>query len=337
MDMILNPMRSAEQSIRYPDETIVPTGVVSLQDSVSYQVGSIVGGVAGTVQATLRWKVVNDDPASALNELPIVSPKPLGTLGGNVPYAQQAQWLPLSAVDRTLACGIRLRVVGLPPAAFMPSGTVYFLQYQNSEYTDLLASLSGLAGESAARAAVAAKKGFSCTVNEVSKTDGVLLPYLPQGPMSFVFSDTGSAVATGAGMAGGAPSTVVSANGGVLIVGFGLQDGMELRFDFGHIIEYIPRAVAAGLVATAVQPPSAVLRDGISTGAAMIQQHLGGATTLSSIARVVVGGASAAAAAVARGVVASTPGAPLIARGLSAAAESLGAPAWLRSALATLT
>jgi len=68
------------------------------------------------------------------------------------------------------------------------------------------------------------------TVNELSKLDGVILPFLPQGPMSFVFSDKDSlpAAAAGTSVSG---STVVSANPVLLIVGYGLEAGLKLRFD----------------------------------------------------------------------------------------------------------
>lgn len=339
MEMILDPLRSTERAIRYPDETIVPTGLVSLQDSLTHVSGPVLGGVPNTFYTDMKWKVVDDDPATGVDDQPICTPTQLGAPRARTRFNQQSQWLALSSVDRTLACAIRARVVGLPPATFLPSGTLYFIQYQNVEYLDLVTSLA-VAGESAARAAIAAKKGFTCTVNEISKTDGVTLPFLPQGPMSFVFSDSNTSAAASAGvgsLVNPVRSSVVSANGGIIIVGFGLQDGVTLRLDYGSIIEYIPRATAAGLVQTAVQPPSSAMRDSISTGAAMIQQTISGATSLSSISRVVAGGAMSAAAQVARGVIAGVPGGPLVMGGLSAAAEGLGAPTWLRSALAALT
>lgn len=340
MEMILDPHRSADQACRYPDETIVPTGIVSLQDSISWQVPAPTGSeVAGTVYTALKWKTTtNDATTPTINEFPISVPSLLDTsktpqtLGAQA-YEQQNSWLNLSSVDRSLALGIRVRLIGLPNSTFLPSGTLYFLQYQNSELLDLYSGLV-TAGESVARACVSAKKGFSCTVNELSKTDGVTVPYLPQGPMSFVFSDSRTSAAVNAGLY--TPSTVVSANGGVLVVGFGLQEGQSLRIDYGHVIEYIPRAQAAGLIQTAVQPPSSAMRDAISTGAAAIQQTISGATNLSSIARVVAGGAMAAATSVARGVVAGFPGGPGVIRGLGAMAEGLGAPSWLRSAIGAL-
>lgn len=339
MEMILDPHRSTENAVRYPDETIVPTGLVSLQDSITYTVPAEEVGTVGTFRTLLRWKVIDDDVASSYSENPILSPIPIGATshtGGTRTYTQQSNWLPLSAVDRTLACGIRLRMVGLPTSTFMPSGTVYFLQYQNVELSDFNAGLI-TDGESYARAAVAAKKGFSCTINELSKTEGVTVPYLPQGPMSFVFSDSNTAASAIAGIVGaGVSSTVVSANGGVMVVGFGLQPGSILRFDYGHVIEYVPRAKAAGLIQTAVQPPSSAMRDSISHGAAMVQQTISGATSLSSIAKVVAGGAMQAAAAVAKSVVASVPGGSAVVRGLAGMAEGLGAPSWLKSALNAL-
>lgn len=341
MEMILDPHRSAEDACRYPDETIVPTALVSLQDSITYSVPATtsVTQVSGTLITALKWKVTKDDSGTeTISELPITRPQLMDTSfnplqDSNQAYTQQGPWLTLSSTDRTLAAGIRIRTVGLPVSTFMPSGTVYFIQYQNQEIKDLVFGLSGQ-GESVARAAVAAKKGFSMTVNELSRTEGVTIPYLPQGPMSFVFSDSGTSAAANAGAY--TASTVVSANGGLLIAAFGLQVGQSLRLDYGHVIEYIPRSTAAGLIQTAVQPPSSSMRDSISAGAAMIQQNISGATSLSSIAQVVAGGALTAAANVAKGVVNSIPGGQALASGAHALAKGLGAPSWLTSALNSL-
>jgi len=93
--------------------------------------------------------------------------------------------------------GIRTRLVGLPTSTFLPSGTLYFLRIQEAELSATLAALD--VSETAAIQAVTAGKGFSMTVNELSKLDGVILPFLPQGPMSFVFSDNNSVAAAAAG------------------------------------------------------------------------------------------------------------------------------------------
>jgi len=320
--MVLDP-HSKDKGARYPDETIVPTGLNHLAASASYTIPD--GG--STFVTGLRWKCSRDTPGGA-DTAPILTAAPTYGSGDWSEYGTpQTTWASLSAVDRTLAAGIRVRLVGLPTSTFLPAGTVYFLQLQSIELGSLPLT------EAAAIQAVTAGKGFSCTVNELSKTDGITLPYLPQGPMSFVFSDTDSEAPVTAGST--STSTVVSANGFLFVIGFGLQAGQTLRFDYAHHIEYIPRSIAAGIVATRVEPPSAELRDAISRGAQAIQSSLAGATSASKVQRLVDGGASAILplAKVAMNMV---PGGRLLAAGGAALSSSLGGPSWLTSALSAL-
>lgn len=331
--MIIDP-HSKEKGCRYPDETIVPTGMVHLSSQVTFTVPDFATappGFAGSFYTALRWKVDEDDPSSVIDTDPILAPRQLGTAGPD-PWqtygAPQSTWVALSAIDRTLACGIRVRLVALPTATFLPSGTLYFLQLQNVDTRDTNYSV-----EATCIQAVTAGKGFSMTVNELSKTDGVTLPYLPQGPMSFVFSDSNSEAAVTAGLGAGAPSTVVSANGTLYVFGFGLQAGMSLRVDFAHHVEYIPKAVAAGLVSTKVESPSSTSRDAISRGAQSIQSALAGATSAGPIRSLVTGGGLDALSGIARAAIGMIPGAAPVLGAAKAMAGSFGAPPWLKSAL----
>jgi len=331
--MVMDPM-AKDKASRYPDETIIPTGMVHLASQNTYTVPT----GSSTVMTALRWKCDLDNDASAANTSPIIVAQPIttGPVLSLTDYGNpQKTWAALSSIDRTLACGIRVRVVALPPATYLPSGTLYFIQMQSME------PLATFALESACIQAVTAGKGFSVTVNELSKTDGITLPYLPQGPMSFVFSDTNAEapVLAGGGNAlpgGSLPSTVVSANGSIGVFGYGLQEAMSLRFDYAHHIEYIPLAGAAGLVQTKVEPPSSQARDAISRGAQVIQQSLAGATNASSVAGLVTGGGTAVLQSVARAAVGLIPGASQVIGVAKTAAASLGAPAWLKSALGFL-
>lgn len=294
MGMVLNPHQSTDATdlCRYPDETIIPTSLVSLQDSLTWtqSTGPTAGSVAGSFVTALRWKCSGDDATYTINGSPILTPTNLisniNTFANTWQnYVQQSQWLGLSAIDRTLATGIRVRFMSLGLNTFMPAGTLYFIQYQNNELTGLLSQLSAAGGEATARALVAARRGFAVTCNEISKTSGVTIPYLPQGPMSFVFSDSGkeTAAVAGEGSFSGLsipPSSILSANGGVLVVGFGLNDGCSMRLDYGHIIEYVPTVLGAGLVQTGVQQPSSTFRDAISTAAGLVQKELAGSTSL---------------------------------------------------------
>lgn len=331
--MLMDP-QAKDKGVRYPDETIVPTSLVHLASSVTWEVPA----GANTVAAGLRWKC-SQDSAGGLDVDPIFPPIDIPSITGTTAWVDygtpQTTWSSLSAVDRSLALGIRVRVVGLPTSTFLPSGTLYFLQMQMSEFGGLISSTGT---EQDAIQAVLAGKGFSITVNELSKMDGVTLPYLPQGPMSYVFSDTNSEApaSAGAGAAGAPASTVVSANGLLWIVGFGLQPGQTLRFDYAHHIEYIPRVTAAGLVATRVEAPDQSVREAISRGSQVVQSSLAGATSATNIKPLITGGAAGVIGSVAKAAVGMIPGGSLLVGGASMAAEALGAPQWLKSAIATL-
>jgi hypothetical protein len=319
--MVLDP-HSKDKGCRYPDETIVPTGLVHLAYSNTYTVAN----GESTLRTYLRWKC-DIDNAGGVNTSPILLPDAVGAAFNSVDYGSpQTTWSNLSSIDRTLAAGIRVRLIGLPTSTFMPSGTIYFIQLQNVE--------AEIADEASAIQAVTAGKGFSVTVNELSKTDGVTLPYLPQGPMSFVFSDTNADAPVTAGVS--SASTVVSANGFLYVVAFGLQSGQSFRIDYAHHIEYIPRATAAGLVATRVEPPSSEFRDAISRGAQAVQSTLAGATSMAA-GRSVTNGGEGIIGQLAKTAVGMIPGGPLLAKGASMLSSTLGAPAWLTSALASLS
>jgi len=322
--MVMDP-HSKDKGCRYPDETIVPTGLVHLASSLTYTVDA--NAATNGFGSGLVWKCDIDNTGGA-DTSPIWPPGAVGHAPGYVNYGSpQTTWANLSATDRTLAAGIRVRLIGLPTSTFMPSGTIYFLQMQAIERN------SPPTTESAAIQAVTAGKGFSVTVNELSKSDGVCIPYLPQGPMSFVFSDTNAEAPVTAG--GETASTVVSANGYLWVVAFGCQEGQSFRFDYAHHIEYIPRATAAGLIATRIEPPSSGLRDAISRGAQSVQSNLAGATSMSQVRQLTDGGASVLGQ-LAKVAVGMVPGGSLIAKGASVIADSAGAPAWLSSALRAL-
>lgn len=330
--MVIDPLDKGKAE-RYPDETIVPTGLVHFTSSTTY----VVPEGSTTLSTALRWKCAQDEVGGP-NTAPIypvtdISHGPLGV--GNDDWTDygtpQQTWIQINAVDRTLATGIRLRVVGLPTATFLPSGTLYFLQVQNRELW------SAYSTESICIQAVTAGKGFSMTLNELSKSDGVTLPYLPQGPMSFVFSDNSAEAAVLAGrLVGGVNSTVVSANGALIVVGFGLQAGTTVRVDYAHHIEYIPRPQAAGLIETKVELPSSAARDAISRGVQLVQEHLAGSTALGKVAPVVTGGGAGIVQSLTRAAVGLIPGAGAIVGVAKSAADALGAPPWLKTAMSFL-
>jgi hypothetical protein len=328
--MLLDPF-SVSKGHRYPDETIVPTALVNLRRSDTYTVGA-----GGTVGTALHWKL-----RAATGGVYVGTVAPPGTsfsageaAGVVSDYGTaQSSWSALTTVDRTLACGVRVRLVGLPTSTFLPSGTLYFLQIQSLEYTGATFDT-----EAECIQAVTARRGFSITANELSKMDGAIAPYLPQGPMSFVFSDKDAPGASFSAVFAGAGGGAVSANGAVVVVGFGLQPGSVLRFDYCHHVEYIPSIPSAGLLEVAVEPPSAAARDGMARAAQIVQTNTMGRTDAASLKPFVGSGSTlgSIAAAVGKMAVSAIPGGSMIVKGASAIADTLGAPAWLKSAISSL-
>jgi len=355
MGMVIDPF-SADTAVRYPDDTIVATALAHLNSALNFTVTS-----DATFVTMLKWKhdYLPADGLITYASNPITPPQALSLIdtgvsfmGNNVSYGAPALRLTqTSAVDRTLALGVRVRLNSMPPSTFMPSGTVYFLQMQLSELLSFMKQVQsgGTNSESLAVQAVSANKGFSVSVNDISKTGGVSIPYLPQGPMSYLFSDTNTDPAAVAGLNGKVnplnnyvPSTVVSANGALVVLGFGLQTGSSFRFDYAHHVEYIPNYVSAGTVTTAVELPSSSARDAIAAGAQAVSISMNGSTSLSEAGPCVTGISSAGPSlgkSIAKSVLGLFPGGSAISGAMSAGAslnKSLGGPAWLSSALGIL-
>jgi hypothetical protein len=271
LGMVINPFDS--KSTRYPDETIVPTALVRLTASETFTVDS--PAASSGFWSFLNWKVLDlagtDPVTSATYTKPVA-------FGGTVVYtdygAPQSAWRPLDAVDRTLACAVRVRLMGLPTSTFVPSGTLYFLQYQPGEFLSLDTEVECIQ-------AVTARKGFSLTLAELARLGAVHIPFLPQGPMSYVFS-TANTEASG-GLPGTSAVGPVAPNGGLMVVGFGIQENAVLRYDYAHHVEYIPKVASAGLVETKVELPSVVERESIAKGSQSVLNAIAGGTSASDI------------------------------------------------------
>lgn len=365
MEMVLKPT-DRTKSVRYPDDCIVPTALTHLMARTTYVVP--VGET--TVITLLYGKVlsVESPPAPGFTRPQIsyasgtfVPPAPNIPTTSFDPSAKdyggpQDIWESLSAVDRTLAAGIQVEVIALPATTFMPSGTIYCLQIQDLEVQQFdPATTLGPVTEDLCIQAVTANKGFSITVNELQKMGGVVLPLLPQGPQSYVFSDTNSPPTRGSASSfefvGGSsiltppPQSYVVWSGGavatmpnLVILGFGLQPGLELRFEYAHNIEYIPRIGAAGLLDVKACMPSTALRETISKSVAAVQANVQGSTSAGSVAPVLGGGSNVArvAAMAVKGALSVIPGGGLLGSLAKGAADVFGAPAWLKSAISIL-
>ncbi len=270
LQMLVNPF--VQNGQRYPDETIVPTALVHFNASQTWTVNA--SAAAGGFYTYLNWKV----RTAGVSDATFVGPTAFGGAVTTRDYGTpQSQWAALSSVDRSLALGLRVRHVGLPVSTFVPSGTLYFLQLQAGEQPSSVYN-----SETGCIAAVAARKGFSMTCAELSRLGNcVHIPYLPQGPMSYVFSNQ---VDAASGFPDAVTNQSVAPNNMICCIGFGLQEGCILRFDYAHHVEYIPTSAAAGLVEARVQTPSVADRERIAEGAnKVIQVIAGGTSAMSSL------------------------------------------------------
>lgn len=299
--MLTDPFDRAHAT-RYPDDTILATSLNHLTTSYTYAVGP-----TGSFLAGLRWKVCNDPVDASIGSnvystWPIKRPCPAVGNGGlltefywNIYGTPQETWAALSNTDRTLACGLRVKLNALPTQTFMGSGNLYFLQIQTEEEIIFLNSISDpINGESYCRQMVTAGKGYSVNCHELDAVrSGLSITYMPQGPMSFVFSDTNAIAPVLAGIlpdhsvaVEGNPaalSSTVASNGRLYIVGYGLQQGLQLTVDYAHHIEYTPAVGAAGLLQSKIQPPDSGARDAIATTSAKIVDARSGATSLDAL------------------------------------------------------
>lgn len=264
MRMLASPFHR-EFACRYPDETIVPTSLAHFLGTQTYTVSS-----TANVYTNLSVNL-SAGTGSILNPTGFTAGAlvaPVTTTYGS----PQTTFGNFCGSNRTLACGLRVRVVGLPTSTFLPAGTLYFLQIEPlTSEGNSAAYVNAVSGEQQAINAVLAGKGFSVTVQELVNTDGVHIPFLPRGPGSFTFGDYNSAdTSTGQ----------LTAEPILLCVGYGLQAGEVLKFDYTHHEEYVPIPGAAGLTSPEVSAPDVMARDAIHQGAAKLNQVIAGATTL---------------------------------------------------------
>lgn len=80
LSMVLDP-HSKDKGCRYPDETIVPTGLVHLAYSNTYTVAN----GESTLRTYLRWKC-DIDNAGGVNTSPILLPDAVGAAFNSVDY-----------------------------------------------------------------------------------------------------------------------------------------------------------------------------------------------------------------------------------------------------------
>lgn len=259
LKMLVDPYQK-QNGVRYPDETLTPTAMVHLTTSQTYTVPA----GATIVTSALQGKVL--DVATNPTAAPIVQPS-ANTLPSALPLLDyglpQTTWRGVDAEDRTLAAGIRMRVLGNPPSTFLTTGTAYCLQLMDDEARALIYNVSGVATEAACIQAVQSGKGFQMTLDEVYRRGGVSCPLLPCGPNSFAFSDS-NAAASATDFAHPPTSGIISKLPTAAIFIFGTVAGTVLRFDYAHHIEYIPTPAGAGLLQVGRVASSAKARETIT-------------------------------------------------------------------------
>lgn len=300
MRAVVNPWDTLHAE-RYPDETITPTVTTKMAAEFIYD--GTVSGNNGNWGTLLGWKMFSAAAAhTSVNWWPVIgAPQNMATFSANSDYgAPEASWEPLSAADRTLACGIRVRLQGLGPSVFMAPGVLYFIQYQSSDFTQVLGAINPTPNEAFFQQMVAAGRGFSVTCAELASVGSVGIPFFPQGPNSFVYSGTNAVHAAGTDTNATSTSDSVNANvlpnGGVFVAGFGCGTSV-FRVNYAHHLEYINTVSSSGIVAPQQALADAGIREGIARTSSSIQQKIAGSTSVGPIANLLTDLASAAGAA----------------------------------------
>jgi hypothetical protein len=307
MKALLDPFSAIQGDVRYPDETITKTAIVQMQQRQGAQCDSPGKALNGWLVARLMIKQGGlNYSGSSVWGVGWDGENGQGNVGspGDSQYFMRGgygdtsnTWGKGSAIDRTLAAGIRVKLNGMPSNTFQPSGTLYAWQVQTNE----LNPVNTIFSEAQARQMIEAGKGFMINLAEVNQMDGITLPYCPQGPMSYVFSDSDNpryqatnidgGDLTGGGWNGYAGATV-SHLPCLEIMVFGAQEGTTLSIDFGHIVEYIPRVTLAGIITTKAKMPDVGWRQAAGGVISALAQTIGGQTSPGTLAAVLGGKAN---------------------------------------------
>lgn len=243
------------------------------------------------------------------------SGSPPGTLGFNY-GTRQTTYEAASSLERTLACGVRLRCTGLPPGQFAYNGRAYFMWIAAADFprTNVAGAVSGYYVSSAATiaafggaatqlnearciAAVEAGQGFTLSLADVDRSGGVMIPSLPAGPNSFLYRATGSSRISGAWSYGYATN---AANGPVafaqqgsstpfepgqflVIALFGVAQGTVLTLETAHVIEYVPSPSSGAIAVPEVSYAPTAVRDEILASSARLNAEVAGESDPSAL------------------------------------------------------
>lgn len=265
--MVVNPFE-ASHTCRYPDETIIPTAVAAFNSAISYTVPA-----AGNVIAALNVGLSNY--STTASQQPIFSPVSFTAGTYTAAYTNygtaQTTFANLACSDRTVAAGLRVKVLGLPASTFVASGTFYFIQADGGPSDPDTLYINATTGETNCINGVLAGKGFSVAAQELLG-EGLHIPYFARGANSFIFKDVNlpdsNALQGTIGATNPLTAGILQADPRLIIVGYGLQTGAILRFEYTTHVEYVPLPGSAGLTNNVVEHPDIVKRQTIHSAIA---------------------------------------------------------------------
>lgn len=309
-NMLLNPFHR-EMAERYPDETTVPTGVTHFIASDT-NVSQGKDGTIKIVRQQLQKKSIWSDQLD-FNVGTALTPN---SLTGFDYGGQYTAYQNLAGVARTLSCGLKVQITGLPVSTFMASGRWYFLQLQEREMAfsavnspdDTIASIAFI-GEAAAIACVNAGKGFTITSQELlASPGGIHIPFLPSGPQAMLMSDVNPNQGAGAdpswagnnapwAIGGPTPASVpvvgsYSSGMCLVAVSFGVQLDTVVTYTIAHHTEYVPISGAAGIVDLRCADSDMVVREGITKVTQRVSGALHGSTNVKQVSNILGEGIS---------------------------------------------
>lgn len=296
MATVLNPVDSPPGA-KWPDDSLQPTCATKLVSSSTYTIGA-----SQQFFAAQGWKLLTYAGASRANSnlrdftggtavgpsytaclIPPQDPT-FPTTGSFVAAdygGEQTTYATLCAEDRTIACGMRIKLRGLPSNTLFPPGVVYLVQVAAHEF---LTAQQNINNEQWYIQAVNAGKGYMLNMAEIYSADGITRPFLPLGPNSFAFSGVDGARASALSSSDATQlyikSEPVEPNGALVAVGFGITTGVTVHVTFAHHSEFVPTVAAAGILQPEVCAPDTASREVAQRAVAVVNESVGGASSV---------------------------------------------------------
>lgn len=323
MRMLADPW-SITSKVGYPDDTLLKTASTVLNYTNTLSIPASYDPAGAGTNCSFKT-LLRTRPLGGVDTFPLdwrsrqgVRCAPAAQVSGEVvtqygsavfDYSNWLTFYDVGSVSRTLAAAIKVRVVGLPASTFMAPGRLYFLQASdfecmqdnnapsgpspslNTQLFDLPATVAAASRptilEANAIAAVRAGKGFSLTLQEIlDSKSGATVPFLPVGPGSFVYTpNPGDVTVFASSYTPLADRYDLAQNQNLIVLGFGILQSTVLQFDYAAVVEYVPEASAAGIIATNITPPDSAERESILTRIANFGKELFGSISLEDYSR----------------------------------------------------